>query len=71
MPTNIFGNSSSSHDGGNKIDISLFARKPYLRPNYIEANIEEDKDLKFNLDSKTYWILYQLEKLLLKIILRN
>ena len=46
MPFNVFGNSSSSHDNGTKIDPSLFVQKPYLRTNYIEANIEEDVDLK-------------------------
>ena len=45
MPINVFGNSSSSYDN-NKIDTSLFVQKPYLRTNYIEANIEEDIDLK-------------------------
>ena len=44
MPINVFGN--SSHDNNNKIDTSLFAQRPYLRTNYIEANIEEDIDLK-------------------------
>ena len=44
MPINVFGNSSSNSD--NKIDTSLFVQKPYLRHNYIEANIEEDIDLK-------------------------
>ena len=44
MPINVFGN--SSHDNNNKIDTSLFVQKPYLRSNYIEANIEEDIDLK-------------------------
>ena len=44
MPINVFGN--SSHDNNNKIDISLFVQKPYLRSNYLEANIEEDIDLK-------------------------
>ena len=29
-----------------KIDTSPFVQKPYLRSNYIEANIEEDIDLK-------------------------
>ena len=43
MPINVFGN--SSHDNI-KIDTSLFVQKPYLRANYIEANIEEDIDLK-------------------------
>ena len=44
MPINVFGNSSNNSD--NKIDTSLFVQKPYLRHNYIEANIEEDIDLK-------------------------
>ena len=44
MPINVFGN--SSHDNNNKIDTSLFVQKPYLRTNYIEANIEEDIDSK-------------------------
>ena len=44
MPINVFGNSSNNCD--NKIDTSLFVQKPYLRANYIEANIEEDIDLK-------------------------
>ena len=45
MPINVFGN-SNSNDNNNKIDTSLFVRKPYLKSNYIEANIEEDIDLK-------------------------
>ena len=45
MPINVFGNSSSSYDNGNKIDTSFFVQKPYLRTNYIESNIEEDIDL--------------------------
>ena len=44
MPINVFGNSSKNSD--NKIDTSLFVQKPYLRRNYIEADIEEDIDLK-------------------------
>ena len=44
MPINVFGNSSSNSD--NKIDKSLFVQKPYVTHNYIEANIEEDIDLK-------------------------
>ena len=44
MPNNKFRNSSNNFD--NKIDTSLFVQKPYLRTNYIEANIEEDIDLK-------------------------
>ena len=46
MPINVFGNSSSSHDNGNKSDTSLFVQKPYLRHIYKESNIEEDIDLK-------------------------
>ena len=45
MPINVFGN-SNSNDNGNKIDTSLFVQKPYLKTNYIEANTEEDIDLK-------------------------
>ena len=44
MPINVFGNYSNNSD--NKIDASLFVQKPYLRTNYIEADIEEDIDLK-------------------------
>ena len=44
MPINVFGNSSNNSE--QKIDTSLFVQKPYLRRNYIEANIEEDIDLK-------------------------
>ena len=44
MPINVFGNSSKNSE--QKIDTSLFVQKPYLRTNYIEANIEEDIDLK-------------------------
>ena len=46
MPLNVFGRSSSSYDNGKKIDTSLFVQKPYLRFNYMEANMEEDIDLK-------------------------
>ena len=44
MPINVFGNSSNNSE--QKIDTSLFVQKPYLRFNYIEANIEKDIDLK-------------------------
>ena len=44
MPINVFGNSSNNSD--NKIDTILFVQKPYLRTSFIEANIEEDIDLK-------------------------
>ena len=46
MPINVFGNSSSSNENGNKIDKSLFVQKPHLRTNYIESNVEEDIDLR-------------------------
>ena len=45
MPINVFGD-SIRNDNGSKIDTSLFVRKPYLRTNYIESNIEENIDLK-------------------------
>ena len=44
MPIKVFGNSSNNSE--HKIDTSLFVQKPYLRTIYIEANIEEDIDLK-------------------------
>ena len=47
MPTNVFGNSSSSNDNGNKIDTSLFVRKPFLRTNYIESIIDDGIDSKY------------------------
>ena len=28
VPMNVFANSSSSHDNGNKIDTSIFVQKP-------------------------------------------
>ena len=43
MPIKVFGNSSNNSD--NKIDTNFFVRKPYLRANYIESNLEEDLDL--------------------------
>ena len=46
MPINVFGNSSSSYDNGNKIDTSLFVQKLYLRTIYVESILEEDIDLK-------------------------
>ena len=41
----MFGNSSSNKND-NRIDTSFFVQKPFLRTNYIEANIEEDLDMK-------------------------
>ena len=46
MLIKVFGGSVSSHDNGKKIDTSIFVQKPYLRSNYIEANIEEHIGLK-------------------------
>ena len=69
MPINVFGNSSSSYDKGNKIDTSLFVQKPYLRTNYIESNIGEYIDLKNQFRLKIYLILLVLEKRLQKFML--
>ena len=44
MPINVFGKSSNNSD--NKIGTILFVRKPYLRSNYIESNVEENIDMK-------------------------
>ena len=51
MPINVFGN-SNSNNSDNKIDTSLFVQKPYLKHNYIEANIEEDINMKNQLKIK-------------------
>ena len=45
MPINVFGNSSFSHDNGNKFVTSVFVQQPYFRTNYIES-IFEDFDIK-------------------------
>ena len=67
MPLNEFGNSSSSYVNGKKNVTSLFVQKPYLRSKCIEANTEEDIDLK---NQKTiYEILLTLEKQLPKTML--
>ena len=44
MPINVFGNSSNNSD--QKIDTSLYVRKPYFKLNYLESDIEEDFGLK-------------------------
>ena len=54
MPINVFGNSNSKYNNGNKIDTSLFVQKPYLRTNNIEANTEEDIELKMNIKFRIY-----------------
>ena len=46
MPINVFVNTNSKDNIGNKIDISLFVQKPYLRSNHIESNVEENIDMK-------------------------
>ena len=69
MPIIVFGNSSSSHDNGNKIDKSSFVQQYYLTTNYIENNLEEDIDLQVQLRFKTYQILLVLEKQLRKTVL--
>ena len=67
MPIKVFGNSSNNSD--NKIDTSLFVQKPYLRTNYIEANIEEDIDVKINIELKINLILLACENQRQKIML--
>ena len=62
MPINVFGNSSSPYDSGNKIVTSLFVQKLYLRTIYMESNIEEDMDLEINTVLKIYLILLAYEK---------
>ena len=44
MPIKVFGNSSNNSE--NRIDTSLFVQNPYLRTNYIEADMNEDIDVK-------------------------
>ena len=44
LSINVFGNSSKNYE--KLIDTSLIVQKPYLRAIYIEANFEEDIDLK-------------------------
>ena len=43
-PINVIGNSLNHSE--HKIETSLFVQKPFLRTNYIEANVEEAIDLK-------------------------
>ena len=40
----MFGNSSSPNDN-KKVDLSQYARKSYIRSNYIESDIDHDIDL--------------------------
>ena len=67
MPINVFGNPSKNSEHRN--DTSLFVQKPYLRPNYLQSNLEEYIDLKINLELKNYLILIAKEKQLQKIML--
>ena len=69
MAINVSGNSSNNSD--KKIDTSLFVQKPYLRTNYIEADIEEDIDLKSQFRIKNLPDPIVLEKQLQKITLIN
>ena len=69
MPINVFGNSSNNSD--QKIDTSLFLQKPYLRSNYIEANIEEDIDLKMQYRIKTLPDLISIREAASKIYVDN
>ena len=67
MPINVFGNSSNNSE--KKIDTSSFVQKTYLRTNFVEAIIEEDIDLKINIESKIYNILLAYEMLVVRIML--
>ena len=42
----FFGFGNSSNNSEQKIDTSLFVKKPYLRSNYIESDVEENIDMK-------------------------
>ena len=44
MRINVLGNSSNNCE--HKIVTSLFVKKPFLRTEYVESNIEEDIDIK-------------------------
>ena len=45
-PINVFGNNFPSHDSGTKIGTSIFVQNLFWRTIYIESNIEEDTDVK-------------------------
>ena len=44
MPINVFGNSNANDN--NKINVSLFVQKSYLRSIFIESDIDHDVNLK-------------------------
>ena len=56
MRINVFG-ISNSNDNGNKIDISLFLQKPYLRTNFLKVILKKILTEKFNLELRIYLIL--------------
>ena len=44
MPINVLGNSLIISE--KKLDTSIFVQTPFLRPNYIKSNLEEDIEMK-------------------------
>ena len=62
MPINVFRNTSNNSQ--NKIDTSLFVQKHFPRSIYIEANIEEDIDLKIQFRIKQITRIYIYKRLL-------
>ena len=52
MSINVFGNSSLSHENGYKIDTCIFVQKHYLITNGIDAKIEEDINIKNEIEIK-------------------
>ena len=53
----MFLGSSSSSQSDSQIDTTNFVKKSYLKTNYIEANLEEDIDMKNQYKIKIYLIL--------------
>ena len=53
MLTNVFSNSSSSHDNGKKFDTNMFVQEHYLRTNFMESSIGEgiDKKTQFKINN--------------------
>ena len=52
MPINVFGSTSGNTEI--KIDTSSFVQKPFLRINCSESNMEEDIDMKNQLELIIY-----------------